>query len=172
MSGRVAKASIEDEDLLAALEALEEEHGSMADAVRHAIRTASSDDGTDTTTAHGLPKAARDGYAALREHANVGERLALDAAEGIVAQRVQLRKSTVRSTVIRKLHAAGWISVHTGIQSVGVIIRDRTASDGGYDDNAVVARSTESADNVETIEEAEAELDKLANATPATGGDA
>jgi hypothetical protein len=171
MSGRVAKASIDDEELLAALDEAEEQHGSMAEALRHALRTTYADDtaaGNDVDT--GLPKAAREGYAALREHANPCERLALDAAEGIVAQRVQLRKATVRSTVIRKLHAAGWIDIEQGIHRVSIIVRDRAASDGGRDDRSVVAKTTANAADVETVKQAEAELDQLANATPAADG--
>ncbi|RDZ91005.1 hypothetical protein DEQ92_22780, partial [Haloferax sp. Atlit-6N] len=120
MSGRVAKASIEDNDLLEALEAAEDEHGSMAEALRHALRTtyADEEDADNDVSTSGLPKAAREGYEALREHVNPGERLALDAAEGIIAQRVQLRKPTVRDTIIRKLHAAGWIDVEQGIHRV------------------------------------------------------
>ena len=168
MSGRVAKASIEDDDLLDALEAAEDEHGSMAEALRHALRTtyaADTEAGDGVST--GLPKAAREGYAALREHANPGERLALDAAEGIIAQRIQLRKATVRSSVIRKLHAAGWIDVEQGIHEVGIVVRDRAASDGGRDPDAFDLEAD--AGDAKDVADAEARLDELA---AAAGGDA
>ncbi|WP_311171775.1 ribbon-helix-helix protein, CopG family [Halobellus ordinarius] len=124
---------IDDPELAAAIEEAEAEHGSRSEVLREAIRRAYlDDDATATTDDHtGLPKAAREGYAALREHANHGERLAIGAAESIIAQRVQLRKETVRSSVIRKLHGAGWIAVEQGIHEVGVVLRPQTASDGG-----------------------------------------
>ncbi|WP_256289914.1 hypothetical protein [Halobellus inordinatus] len=166
MSGRVAKASIEDDDLLEALEAAEDEHGSMAEALRHALRTTyAGEDDADDDVSTGLPKAAREGYEALREHVNPGERLALDAAEGIIAQRVQLRKPTVRDTVIRKLHAAGWIDVEQGIHRVGIIVRSPVTAGGGHDDDRDAGDVLDETDDVD-VGEAEARLDELAAATP------
>jgi hypothetical protein len=163
MSGRVAKATIEDGELLEALEAAEEEHGSMADALRYALRaTYAGDDTADERVDTGLPKAAREGYAALREHVNVGDRMALDAAEAIVAQRVQLRKETVRNSVIKKLHNAGWIVVEQGIHEVGIVVRERAAADGGRNGDDDIF-----GDDGDGVDEAEAddELEKLTEAT-------
>jgi hypothetical protein len=163
MSGRVAKATIDDSDLLEALEAAEEEHGSMADALRYALRaTYAGDDNVGERVDTELPKAAREGYAALREHFNVGDRVALDAAEAIVAQRVQLRKETVRNSVIKKLHNAGWIVVEQGIHEVGIVVRNRAASDGGRNGDDDVFGDDR--DNVDESE-ADEELEQLAEAT-------
>ena len=127
---------VDDPELADAIEKAEAEHGSRSEALREAVRRAYLEDTTtDSNDDDGatLPKAAREGYEALREHANAGERMAIDTAESIIAQRVQLRKETVRSSVIRKLHGAGWLAVEQGIHQVSVVIRPRTASDGGRD---------------------------------------
>lgn len=159
---------LDDEELDATVDDLAEEMGSRSEVYREAIRRAYLEEETTATADDhtGLPKAAREGYEALREHANVGERLAMGAAESIIAQRVQLRKDTVRSSVIRKLHGAGWIDVEQGIHEVGVVVLPRTASDGGRDTDAGDEDRDRDADDVA---EAADRLDELA---AATGGDA
>jgi len=162
---------VDDPELAEAIEAAEAEHGSRSEALREAVRRAYLEDTATTDSDDGatLPKAAREGYAALREHANTGERMAIDTAESIIAQRVQLRKETVRSSVIRKLHGAGWLAVEQGIHRVSVVIQPRTASDGGYSwddrDGDVLDRDTDE-------EDIDAEFERLDSAEPATGGDA
>jgi predicted transcriptional regulator len=160
---------LDDERLQAVLDEAEEEHGSRSEAMREALRRAYVEDDSTTTSVDGdggLPKAAREGYAALREHANVGERLSLDAAESIIAQRVQLRKDTVRGSVVRKLHGAGWIAVEQGIHEVAIIVGDRAASDGGR--NLDVGVLDDRGDDVDAAE-VDSRLDELAEAT--AGGD-
>jgi hypothetical protein len=144
---------IDDEVLAEALDEAEDEHGSRSEALREAIRHTYLDNPEmlGDLDSSPLPKAAREGYAALREHADVGVRLGIDAAESIIAQRVQLRKETVRSTVIHKLHAAGWIAVEQGVRQVAVVIRPRTAADGGrnaddQDDDVLNDRDTDDVD--------------------------
>ena len=161
---------VDDPELAEAIEAAEAKHGSRSEALREAVRRAYLEDTTTTDSDDGatLPKAAREGYAALREHANAGERMAIDTAESIIAQRVQLRKETVRSSVIRKLHGAGWLAVEQGIHRVSVVIQPRTASDGGRDaddrDDDVLGDDTDDVD-------VDAEFERLESAER-EGGDA
>ena len=163
---------LDDEELKAAIEERAEELGSRSEAYREAVRRAflEADETTADGETSGLPKAAREGYAALREHAGPGERMSIDTAESIIAQRVQLRKETVRSSVIRKLHGAGWLAIEQGIHQVSVVIRPQTASDGGRDaddrDDDVLDDSDTDADDVDV----DAEFERLEAAE--SGGDA
>ena len=132
--GRTAKADIDDPELLSALEEAEQEHGSMAEALRHAVRTtyAASEDGTDPTVATDLPTDLRDGYAALRDRYGTGSRIGLESAKSVIAQATKTPSEDTIRTVIEPLRQRGYLGVHTGRAHVAVIIPDRTASDGGH----------------------------------------
>ena len=119
---RVAKATVRDERILQALEEAENEHGSLADAVRHAITATygeDTDDGDDDT---GLPVKAREAHGKLVELAGVGGRLELDTAEALLANHLNIAKEAVRRTVIHELKKANAIAVHQGIHSVSVVV--------------------------------------------------
>ena len=159
---RVAKATIRDAELLEALEEAEDEHGSLAAALRHAVATtyASVDDveggGNDT----GLPVKALEGYRKLVEWTGVGGRLELETAESILANHLNIQKEAVRKVVIHPLKAEGVIALHQGIHHVSIVV-------GTTDDEPVeVAERTEpesppaATDGGETRER----LDELATA--------
>ncbi|OYR88663.1 hypothetical protein DJ71_04890 [Halorubrum sp. E3] len=117
MNSRVAKAEISDEELLAALEEAEEEHGSMAEALRHAVDTTY---GTDEESSEAeseadteLPVKAREGYHKLVEWTEVGGRLELDTAKSILASHLNIPKEGVEGRIIKPLVGAnvlwkGW----------------------------------------------------------------
>jgi hypothetical protein len=155
---------LDDEELVAAIDERAEELGSRSEAYREAVRRAYLEGTTTDSDDDGatLPKAAREGYEALREHANAGERMAIDTAESIIAQRVQLRKETVRSSVIQKLHGAGWLAVEQGIHQVSVVLHPRMASDGGHnpDDRDADVLDDSDTDDVDV----DAEFDRLESA--------
>ncbi|WP_256545383.1 hypothetical protein [Halobellus inordinatus] len=165
MSGRVAKASIEDDSLLEALEAAEDEHGSMAEAVRHAIRaTYAADTDTDATTGTGtdLPTDLRDGYRALCKRYGRDSRIGLASAKSAIAEATKTPKEDTIRTVIEPLRQRGYLGVHTGRDHVAIIIPDRVASDGGRDTG-----DRETGPDAEDVDEEFARLD---SAEPVTDG--
>jgi hypothetical protein len=170
--GRTAKANIDDPELLAALEEAEEDHGSMAEALRYALRaTYGGDDETDPTIKADLPTDLRDGYAALRDRYGTGSRIGLQSAKSVVAQATKTPAEDTKRTIIEPLRQRGYLGVHTGIKQVTVIIPERTASDGGRD---VDDRDDDGLDDSDgDSDDVDAEFDRLEAAEPATeGGDA
>jgi len=127
---RVAKATVRDERILEALEAAEDEHGSLADAVRHAI-AATYGDGPDTNSHDDtrLPVKAREAHEKLVELAGMGGRLELDTAESLLANHLNIAKEAVRRTVIRQLKSENAIAVHQGIHTVSVVVGRLDGSD-------------------------------------------
>src|SRR6056297_397539 len=115
MSDRVAKATISDAELLEALEAAEDEHGSMANAVRHAIESTYGDDEGELTR---LMRA----HMELIDTFGAGSRIGLETAESTLAQSMQIPKDEVRSTLLTPMTAEGWIAIHQGLYDVTVII--------------------------------------------------
>lgn len=104
--GRVAKAPIRDEKRLEALEAAEEEHGSMADAVRHALDRLVDAGETEAETEPGevdVPAKALEGYWELVEWTDVGGRIEIGTAESVLANALNIPKAGVRSRVIKPL---------------------------------------------------------------------
>jgi len=68
---RVARATVRDERILRALEEAEDEHGSLADAVRHAITVTYGEDTNDADIDDtGLPVKAREARERLKELSN------------------------------------------------------------------------------------------------------
>ena len=164
---RVAKAKIEDETLLSALDDAEEEYGSMAEALRHAVSTAYVEerDAKAAADRDGVPAKARDAHRKLVEWAGIGGRLELDTAESVLANHLNIQKQAVRKTVIYPLKAADAVHIHQGIHTVSVIV-------GSLDGDDVEVRD-ETAPAAETATdggEARDRLDELADAVQ--GGDA
>jgi hypothetical protein len=163
--GRTATATLDDPDLLAAREEAEEEHGSMAEALRHAVRAtyADSNDDAGSKSALDLPADLRDGYTALVDRYGTDSRIGLESAKSAIAQATQTPKEDTIRSVIEPLRQQGYLGVHTGRQHVGVIIPERTATDGGRD---AADRDRDTDD-----EDVDAEFARLESAEPATGGD-
>jgi hypothetical protein len=134
--GRRVRARINDEDRLDAIEAAAEEHGSLADAMRHAIDVAYCDTGTDdddvgSTIAPDLSNDLRDGYTALVDRYGTDSRIALDTAKSVIAQATQTPAESTENSVIEPLRQRGYLGVNPGRRRVTVIIPERTATDGG-----------------------------------------
>ena len=104
--GRVAKAPISDERRLEVLEAAEKEHGSMADAVRHALdrlADASETEAETDPTEVDVPAKALEGYWELVEWTEVGGRIEIGTAESVLANELNIPKAGVQSRVIKPL---------------------------------------------------------------------
>jgi len=106
---RVAKAPIRDDELLATLEAAEDEHGSLADALRAMIREY-GDDG-DRATNDDVPQKALEAYRELV--GMVGREAEVDesSALSLIAQRLRIDTTAVKGSVIQPLREAGYVSV-------------------------------------------------------------
>jgi hypothetical protein len=85
-----------------------------------------------------------------------------------MAQRIRLEKDDVQKGAFRKLHSAGWIAVERGMYRVGVVIRPRTASDGGRDPNNGDADVLN--DDRDTDDGVDEQFERLDAAEPATDG--
>ena len=103
---RVAKAPITDERRLEVLESAEEEHGSMADVVRHALDRLADAGETEAETEPGkvdVPAKALEGYWELVEWTQVGGRIEIGTAESVLANALNIPKAGIRSRVIKPL---------------------------------------------------------------------
>ena len=157
---RVAKATVRDERILQALEEAENEHGSLADAVRHAITATYGEDTNDAgLNDTGLPVKAREAHGKLVELTGVGGRLELDTAEALLANYLNIAKEAVRRTVIHELKKANAIAVHQGIHSVSVVV-------GRLDGKDVEPREPATASTAPATDggEARERLEELSNA--------
>lgn len=104
--GRVAKAPISNERRLEVLEAAEEEHGSMADAVRHALDRLADASETEAETDPAevdVPAKALEGYWELVEWTEVGGRIEIGTAESVLANALNIPKPGIRTRVIKPL---------------------------------------------------------------------
>jgi len=115
MTDRVVKATISDAALLEAIEAGEERHGSMAEAVRHALKEtyAASREQNRIARAH---KELVDRYGAGR--------IGLETAESTLAQSQSIPKDEVRSQLLTPMQRTGRIAIHQGLYQVSVVIGD------------------------------------------------
>ena len=103
---RVAKAPIRDEKRLKALQEAEQEHGSMADAVRYALDRLADARETAAETdpdAADVPTKALEGYWELVDWTGVGGRIQLGTAESVLANKLNIPKAGVLSRVIKPL---------------------------------------------------------------------
>ena len=104
--GRVAKAPISDEKRLEVLEAAEEEHGSMAAAIRHALdrlADASETEAETDPTEVDVPAKALKGYWELVEWTDIGGRIEIGTAKSVLADKLNIPKEGVLSRVIKPL---------------------------------------------------------------------
>ena len=158
---RVVKADISDAELLEAIEDAEEEHGSLADAVRHAVATTYAGvDDVEESEGTGLPVKAKEGHRKLVEWTGHGGRLELDTAESILANHLNIQKEAVRKVVIQPLKREGVIALHQGIHHVSIVV-------GTIDDEPISVESDANATEGEVVTdggEARERLDELAAA--------
>ncbi len=131
--GRRVRSRINDDERLKALEAAAEEHGSEAEAIRHAIDVVyvDGDDEDNASTRHDLPTDLSDAYGALVDRYGTDSRIGLESAKSVVAQATKTPADATEKTVLEPLRQRGYIGVHPGRASVTVIIPERTAADGG-----------------------------------------
>ena len=113
---------ISDPDRAEKLLAAEEEHGSRSKALRNAIDVAYAE--SDDSSEDGLSGAARKAHRKLVEVRGVGAMLPLDAAESIMAQRINLKAKIVREVVTPELVSEGLLVVNSGQNSAHAVVRD------------------------------------------------
>ena len=112
---------ISDPERAERLLAAEEEHGSRSKALRNAIDVAYSE--TDEGDDEGLSEAARKAHRKLVEVRGAGAMLPIEAAESIMAQRINLETGVVREIVTKELVSEGLIVVSSGQNSAHAVVR-------------------------------------------------
>lgn len=117
---RTVQARIKDPELLEAVEAAEERHGTTTAALEAALREAYLEDEDDT---EGLSTLAVRGYRELRKHGD-GERsrIGVGVAESVVANACNIKKEDVRASVFEPLRRHGKIGLFRGVRSVDIIV--------------------------------------------------
>jgi len=128
---RVAKAPIRDEKRLKALQEAEQEHGSMADAVRYALDRLVDASATEAETdpeAVDVPTKALEGYWELVDWTDVGGRIELGTAESVLANKLNIPKAGVLSRVIKPLVNEDLLWKDWGHEEVWLVVGRR---DGG-----------------------------------------
>ncbi|EMA67579.1 hypothetical protein C461_07629 [Halorubrum aidingense JCM 13560] len=120
---RVAKATIRDDARLEALAEAEEEHGSLADAIRFAVSEAYVDGDDASESGDGeIPLKAREGHRKLVEWTGIGGRIELETAESVLANHLNIQTDAIRRMVVKPLKAADVIRLHQGIHDVWIIV--------------------------------------------------
>jgi hypothetical protein len=133
---RVAKATIRDDARLEALAEAEEEHGSLADAIRFAVSEAYVDgDDVGETEDSVISLKAREGHRKLVEWTGIGGRIELETAESVLANHLNIKTDAIRKMVVKPLKARDVIRLHQGIHDVWIIV--------GSLDDATVSVDTE-----------------------------
>jgi hypothetical protein len=154
---RVAKATIRDNERLEALAEAEEEHGSLADAIRFAVSEAYVD-GNDTSERADaeIPLKAREGHRKLVEWTGIGGRIELETAESVLANHLNIKTDAIRRIVVKPLKAAGVIRLHQGVHDVWVIVGsldDATASVDTEPDTSTRKAATDGGEARERLDE-------------------
>ena len=92
-----------------------ETHGSKSEAVRYALRQTylSKEDRVDVD----LPPKALAGYEALVAHADTNMLVELETAKSVVANEINLKKESVKTTVFTPLKAKGLLAVSQRVSS-------------------------------------------------------
>lgn len=166
---RVAKATIRDDARLEALAEAEEEHGSLADAIRFAVSEAYVDgDDVGETEDSVISLKAREGHRKLVEWTGIGGRIELETAESVLANHLNIKTDAIRQKVVKPLKARDVIRLHQGIHDVWIIV-------GSLDDATVSVDTEPDAPSHKVATdggEASERLDELAAAeTEATHGE-
>ena len=157
-----ATVRFRDADLVEALEAAEEEHGSRSEAIRMAVATAyGSDDSAESSDESGLPVKARDAHRKLVEWAGIGGRLELNTAESVLANHLNIQKEAVRKVALQPLKANDAVALHQGLHEVTLVVG---RLDGSEIEATEPAPSTSSGEAVADGGDPSDRLDKLAEA--------
>jgi len=110
---RVAKATIRDDARLEALAEAEEEHGSLADAIRFAVSEAYVDgDDVGETEDSVISLKAREGHRKLVEWTGIGGRIETETAESVLANHLNIKTDAIRQMVVKPLKARDVIRLH------------------------------------------------------------
>ena len=139
----LAKANLNDDQTISALQELADEHGSKADAIRHAIRhAAGADDDHDDTADEPQTVVDRLSESSLRKalrclwsisrgrdggRDNVGHTSA-DAAMSVLAQEFSVNKAAVKPMYLTPLKAADVIDVDPGADQTIIYVVDPDAT--------------------------------------------
>lgn len=137
----LAKANLNDEQLIDALDELSDEHGSKADAIRHAIKQAAGSDDddpgddkpetvADQLSESSLRKALRKLWEISRGRdggrEDVGHTSA-DAAMSVLAQEFAVNKAAVKPMYLTPLKSADMIDVDSGADQTIIYVVDPDA---------------------------------------------
>ncbi|QAU11443.1 hypothetical protein EKH57_00800 [Halorubrum sp. BOL3-1] len=166
---RVAKAPIRDEKRLEVLQEAEQEHGSMADAVRYALDRLADASETEAETdpdAVDVPTKALEGYWELVDWTEVGGRIEIETAESVLANKLNIPKAGVLSRVIKPLVDENLLWKDWGHQEVWLVVgrRNGEALNAPDQEAANTPASTSSGDAVADGGKARDRLDELASA--------
>ena len=165
---RVAKAPIRDEKRLQALQEAEQEHGSMADAVRYALDRLVDASETEAETdpdAVDVPTKALEGYWELVDWTEVGGRIELGTAKSVLANKLNIPKTGVLSRVIKPLVNENLLWKDWGRDEVWLVVGRRDGEVLNAPEEGPTASANESAPQTATDGGAVNErLDELANA--------
>ncbi|VTT88013.1 hypothetical protein DM2_1347 [Halorubrum sp. DM2] len=165
---RVAKAPIRDEKRLQVLQEAEQEHGSMADAVRYALDRLADASETEAETdpdAVDVPTKALEGYWELVDWTGVSGRIEIGTAESVLANKLNVPKAGVQSRVIKPLVNEGLLWRDWGYEDVWLVVgrRDGEAlntAEGEPNASETASSSPEAATDGGAVSE---RLDELAN---------
>ena len=159
---------ITDPELMADLNGAAEELGSRSEAIRMAVRETHGDanegeSGIAAGPLAGVPVKARSGYSELVDYVGEDGHLELDAAESILANRLNISTESVRRVVTRPLVDAGVFGINQGVHEVTLVVKpvDDPSGDGDVPEpDGDAGREFE----VDDPENASDRLDELAEA--------
>ena len=164
---RVAKAPIRDEKRLKALQEAEQEHGSMADAVRYALDRLADASETEAETdpkVVDVPTKALEGYWELVDWTDVGGRIELGTAESVLANKLNIPKAGVLSRVIKPLVNENLLWKDWGRDEVWLVVGRRDGEALNAPEEELSASTTASSPQTATDGGAVSDrLDELAN---------
>ena len=162
-----ATVRFKDEEIVAALEEAEGEHGSRSEAIRQAVRAhyAGGDD-VEASDETGLPVKAKEGHRKLVEWTGRGGRIELDTAESILANHLNIQKEAVRKVVIQPLKREEVIALHQSIHHVSIVVGDVDGDVADIEIDVDVGETEAATDGGEARDR----LDELSDAVQ--GGDA
>lgn len=165
-----ATVRFSDEELVEALEAAEEEHGSRSEAIRRAVATAyGGGDDIETSDDSGLPVKAKEGHRKLVEWTGIGGRLELQTVESILANHLNIQKEAVRKVVIQPLKSEDVIALHQGIHHVSIVVGDLDGDNVETEDEPTTDAPLTSSEAATDGGEARDRLDELAEAGAEAG---